>query len=305
MNSQDRCFIITPIGDDSDPIRRHIEGIIDAAIRPALCGKYDLVVAHKISEPGSITKQIIKEIYSDKLAVANLTNRNPNVMYELAFRHSLGKPVIMIAEKGTPLPSDIIMERTIFYQNDAQGVLELKDSIIEAEAKIDFSKESSPIYDVIQEFNREAHIIKVSETQFADQPDKENSNILWYILQKLNNLEDSVQTIRSLPQPEEDYVVPKRTLFVFNYEESSRDYQVKKLFDRLQKVRGIEPCIIVEDVHIDEENKEITISTKLISKISVPDVYHYFEKILKEFGFVGVRVLLPNRPYVPERYNNL
>lgn len=305
MNSQDRCFIITPIGDDSDPIRRHIEGIIDAAIRPALCGKYDLVVAHKISEPGSITKQIIKEIYSDKLAVANLTNRNPNVMYELAFRHSLGKPVIMIAEKGTPLPSDIIMERTIFYQNDAQGVLELKDSIIEAEAKIDFSKESSPIYDVIQEFNREVHIIKVSETQFADQPDKENSNILWYILQKLNNLEDSVQTIRSLPQPEEDYVVPKRTLFVFNYEESSRDYQVKKLFDRLQKVRGIEPCIIVEDVHIDEENKEITISTKLISKISVPDVYHYFEKILKEFGFVGVRVLLSNRPYVPERYNNL
>lgn len=62
MNSQDRCFIITPIGDDSDPIRRHIEGIIDAAIRPALCDKYELVVAHKISEPGSITKQIIKEI---------------------------------------------------------------------------------------------------------------------------------------------------------------------------------------------------------------------------------------------------
>ena len=41
MNSQDRCFIITPIGDDSDPIRRHIEGIIDAAIRPALCDKYE------------------------------------------------------------------------------------------------------------------------------------------------------------------------------------------------------------------------------------------------------------------------
>lgn len=69
MNSQDRCFIITPIGDDSDPIRRHIEGIIDAAIRPALCDKYELVVAHKISEPGSITKQIIKEIYSDKLTI--------------------------------------------------------------------------------------------------------------------------------------------------------------------------------------------------------------------------------------------
>lgn len=259
MNSQDRCFIITPIGDDSDPIRRHIEGIIDAAIRPALCDKYELVVAHKISEPGSITKQIIKEIYSDKLAIANLTNKNPNVMYELAFRHSLGKPVIMIAEKGTPLPSDIIMERTIFYQNDAQGVLELKDNIIAAEAKIDFNKEGSPIYDVIQEFDREAQIIKISETQFVDQSDKENSNILWYILQKLNNLEDSVQAIRSLPQSEEEYIPPKRTMFVFNYEENSRPYQVKRIFDRLQKVRVVESCIIVEDVHIDEQNKEIKI----------------------------------------------
>ena len=62
MANKDKCFIITPIGDDTDPIRRHIEGIIDAALRPALEDKYDLVVAHRISEPGSITKQIITEI---------------------------------------------------------------------------------------------------------------------------------------------------------------------------------------------------------------------------------------------------
>ena len=140
MSNKEKCFIITPIGDDADPIRRHIDGIIDAAIRPALGEKYEIEVAHQISEPGSITKQIIREIFSDKLAIANLTNKNPNVMYELAFRHSLGKPVIMIAEKGTPLPSDIIMERTIFYQNDARGVLELKENLIEAEESIDFDK---------------------------------------------------------------------------------------------------------------------------------------------------------------------
>ena len=100
MSNKEKCFIITPIGDDTDPIRRHIDGIIDAAIRPALGEKYEIEVAHQISEPGSITKQIIREIFSDKLAIANLTSKNPNVMYELAFRHSLGKPVIMIAEKA-------------------------------------------------------------------------------------------------------------------------------------------------------------------------------------------------------------
>ena len=35
MSNKEKGFIITPIGDDTDPIRRHIDGIIDAAIRPA------------------------------------------------------------------------------------------------------------------------------------------------------------------------------------------------------------------------------------------------------------------------------
>lgn len=75
-----KCFIITPIGSDTDPIRRHIEGIIEAALRPALGDKYKLIVAHKIFEPGSITKQVITEIYNAELVIANLTNRNPNVI---------------------------------------------------------------------------------------------------------------------------------------------------------------------------------------------------------------------------------
>ena len=154
MEEKKRCFVITPIGGDTDPIRRHIEGIIDAAIEPALGDEYEIVVAHRISAPGTITKQIIKEIYQDELVIANLTDRNPNVMYELAFRHSLGKPVIMIAEKSTALPSDIIMERVIFYHNDAKGVLELRDELEKAEKKIDFEKasyQSHPLDEIKQQ----------------------------------------------------------------------------------------------------------------------------------------------------------
>lgn len=180
-----KCFIVTPIGSDTDPIRRHIEGIIEAAIRPALGGKYELVVAHKIYEPGSITKQVIAEIYNATLVIANLTNRNPNVMYELAFRHSLGMPAIMIAESGTSLPSDIIMERVIFYHNDAQGVLDLKEALVKAENEIDFSKIGSPIYDVLHSIDRDISILQISQNE--TQPKQE---VLPYILEKLNKLED-------------------------------------------------------------------------------------------------------------------
>lgn len=294
MANKDKCFIITPIGDDTDPIRRHIEGIIDAALRPALEDKYDLVVAHRISEPGSITKQIITEIYSAKLVVANLTNRNPNVMYELALRHSLGKPVIMIAEKGTPLPSDIVMERTIFYQNDARGVIELRENIAAAEKEIDYDKTESPIYNVLHDVLKERQIIEFSESQSISQEDDGNATVLKYILQKLTNLEDAVQTSRPLMQNAESRRCFDGVVFAFSYVKSTQPYQVEKLLMRLQRVTQIEQDISVVDVHIYEERKKIWVYTMGLSdKSNASDIYRSFAKTLSQFGFEGVKAIHP------------
>lgn len=294
MANKDKCFIITPIGDDTDPIRRHIEGIIDAALRPALEDKYDLVVAHRISEPGSITKQIITEIYSAKLVVANLTNRNPNVMYELALRHSLGKPVIMIAEKGTPLPSDIVMERTIFYQNDARGVIELRENIAAAEKEIDYDKTESPIYNVLHDVLKDRQIIEFSESQSISQEDDGNSTVLKYILQKLTNLEDAVQTSRPLMQNAESRRCFDGVVFAFSYVKSTQPYQVEKLLTRLQRVTQIEQDISVVDVHIYEEGKKIWVYTMGLSdKSNASDIYSSFAKTLSQFGFEGVKAIHP------------
>ena len=294
MANKDKCFIITPIGDDTDPIRRHIEGIIDAALRPALEDKYDLVVAHRIREPGSITKQIITEIYSAKLVVANLTNRNPNVMYELALRHSLGKPVIMIAEKGTPLPSDIVMERTIFYQNDARGVIELRESIAAAEKEIDYDKTESPIYNVLHDVLKDRQIIEFSESQSISQEDDGNATVLKYILQKLTNLEDAVQTSRPLMQNAESRRCFDGVVFAFSYVKSTQPYQVEKLLMRLQRVTQIEQDISVVDVHIYEERKKIWVYTMGLSdKSNASDIYRSFAKTLSQFGFEGVKAIHP------------
>ena len=294
MANKDKCFIITPIGDDTDPIRRHIEGIIDAALRPALEDKYDLAVAHRISEPGSITKQIITEIYSAKLVVANLTNRNPNVMYELALRHSLGKPVIMIAEKGTPLPSDIVMERTIFYQNDARGVIELRENIAAAEKEIDYDKTESPIYNVLHDVLKDRQIIEFSESQSISQEDDGNATVLKYILQKLTNLEDAVQTSRPLMQNAESRRCFDGVVFAFSYVKSTQPYQVEKLLMRLQRVTQIEQDISVVDVHIYEERKKIWVYTMGLSdKSNASDIYRSFAKTLSQFGFEGVKAIHP------------
>ena len=140
-----KCFIITPIGDDNSEIRRHIDGVIDLAIRPAL-EEYDILVAHRICEIGSITKQIIREMCTSDLIIANLSEKNPNVMYELAVCHCMQKPVIQIMEKtDDSLPFDIIEQRTIQYQNDPLGMKELCFKIKEWVSHVNDYSEENPI----------------------------------------------------------------------------------------------------------------------------------------------------------------
>jgi len=312
MDQKHHCFIITPIGNDNDPIRRHIDGIIKAAIIPAFSPKYEVVVAHKISEPGSITKQVITEIYCSRLVLANLTQKNPNVMYELAFRHSLGKPVIMIAERGTSLPSDIIMERTIFYDNDAQGVLDLRQALEQAEQSIDFDKISSPIYDVVREIDIDTKIFK----SLQQDPEAE-SDVLRRILHKLNFLEDSVQSIRNpthivvrnsysggyeykketdlqLPEPSSFSIVKLDFQFVVFREELYTETLIQRLIKEYLSVEIKEefPNAKVDGIHIDWSSKIVTVL--ITSDEKVQDQTQYAPAIiacLNSYGFDGIELI--------------
>jgi hypothetical protein len=149
-----RCFIITPIGDELSETRLKAEGVIES-IEPIL-EEFDFKVdiPHKMPSPGSITKQVLECIMNNDLVVANLTELNPNVMYELAVRHSTAKHVITIAEFGTKLPFDITTERTIFYTNDMKGVPKLQREIRGAIKSLDFNESAfdNPIYRAQRDF---------------------------------------------------------------------------------------------------------------------------------------------------------
>ena len=279
-----RCFVITPIGGDTDPIRRHIDGIINAAIRPALESEYEIVVAHEIMDPGSITKQIITEIYKDELVVANLTNRNPNVMYELALRHCLGKPVVMIAEKGTDLPADIIMERTIFYQNDALGTIELRDKLKQTVGGICFDQTGSPIHDVLHDIDATDKLLAVSKEAMSGE--NESNDALRYILHKLNRIESKLQTSRLMPQTEK---FPREVMYVFTYAACDEDISGVELVRDLELVMEKEPHMRVLGCSIQEEVQEVRIIARIDDLIDVPRVYDYFGGVLVRRGFHGVK----------------
>lgn len=225
------CFVITPIGDNNSEIRRHIDGIIDQAIEPALGEKYEIVVAHRKYEIGSINDRVIKSVFESDLVIANLTNTNPNVMFELAIRYSFGKPAIVIAEKGTKLPFDVIDENTIFYINDPAGANELKQSIIEYEKNIDLDKkEYGPVFKVINK------IPLYDEVESGK--DVSSDRLLQYVIDRLDSLEKNINI--KVQSENSEIITPfKEQKIMFNFK-SNKSFTIAdsdELMDLLKSYR--------------------------------------------------------------------
>jgi hypothetical protein len=108
------CFVIAPIGSDGSAIRERSDQIFNHVITPVAkeCG-FKAIRADKISEPGLITTQVINHVLNDAVVVADLTDNNANVFYELAVRHAIRKPYVQIIKKGERLPFDVAGLRTI------------------------------------------------------------------------------------------------------------------------------------------------------------------------------------------------
>ena len=67
---------------------------------------------------GSLLSQIIADLFSSPIVVADLTDRNPNVYWELGVRQSLSNGTIIIAQEGTQLPFDVRDIGVLYYNRD-------------------------------------------------------------------------------------------------------------------------------------------------------------------------------------------
>ncbi len=126
------CFLICPIGAEGSETRKHSDTVFEHILKPVMSEKgYDLIRADKIIQADTITDSIIHHIESDALVIADITEANPNVYFELGYRTALKKHVIQIAANGTKIPFDISIKRTFFYdKNDLTSVDNFKTLLL-------------------------------------------------------------------------------------------------------------------------------------------------------------------------------
>lgn len=86
--------------------------------------------ADDLFRPSTIVHDIWAYTKKAKLLLADLTDRNPNVFYELGLAHALGKPAILVACSMEEVPFDLRALRVIIYdKNDPNWGQILKEKI--------------------------------------------------------------------------------------------------------------------------------------------------------------------------------
>lgn len=131
MDDGQTCFVISPIGSEGSETRERADKLLNYVISPVVDDKgYETVRADDIDEPGLITSQIIEYVVESDLVIADLTEKNANVFYELAVRHSLQKPTIQIIDDSSEIPFDIANTRTIQLDlSDPESVYHTQEQI--------------------------------------------------------------------------------------------------------------------------------------------------------------------------------
>jgi len=102
-------------------------------LKPLIEESGDLLAYRSEALRGDILRQIITDLVTAPVVVADLTDNNSNVYWELGVRQSFSHGTITIAEEGTVLPFDIAAKGTLFYDpTDHLKISEFREKFREA-----------------------------------------------------------------------------------------------------------------------------------------------------------------------------
>ena len=193
--SQKTIFIISPIGSEKSPDRIYFDKVRRHIIDPVAEEMgYSTIRADEIPRPGTITKQIIDHLLNDDLVIADMTEKNPNVFYELAVRHAVGKPVILLGAIGDTIPFDLAAQRVIFYDLDPDNIENAKNDLKRQiqEVNTDTFIVDSPIEESIK-FER------IDRQPTKDRKENEILAILRNLSERILNIENNLSSISRTP----------------------------------------------------------------------------------------------------------
>lgn len=106
------CFVLMPF---KEPFDTYYALIIKPAV---VAARLECLRGDSLFRPSPIMGDIWTMIQNATVLVAELTEKNANVFYELGLGHAIGKPIVLMSETMDDVPFDLQPLRVIIYDKD-------------------------------------------------------------------------------------------------------------------------------------------------------------------------------------------
>ena len=247
------CFVICPIGSPDSETRRRSDDLLDFIIQPVLKDlNVEVKRADLIGAPGDITVQIITELNKSDLIIADLTDKNANVFYELAICHALKKPVIHFIKKGDDVPFDLQQNRVVLYDTTNPRMLE--------PAQQELKKEMENLINGEHPVTNPVTLAALS-INVGNQND-ETGNLLLAILNRIENIGAQVTSLRNEINSRMHYPSSEISILA-EHNRARKEFLSKRLNDLVSEYKSLkltgnkDPEIIKETAALNESIKYV------------------------------------------------
>ncbi|WP_270996141.1 hypothetical protein [Listeria seeligeri] len=119
------CGLVVPISSMDDEIytEQHwsnVKQIIEECLQNSVKYKYEVKIVSESDGVNIIQSNIIQGLYESDIIICDVSNLNPNVMFELGVRIMFDKPVIIIKDSITNFVFDVNPIEHIIYNRTLQ-----------------------------------------------------------------------------------------------------------------------------------------------------------------------------------------
>lgn len=229
-----RCFVMMPISDQGDYPSGHFDKVYNQIFKPAIQDAG--YIPYRVDEntiSDSIINKIFDAVQNCEMALCDLSNRNPNVLYELGLRQAYNKPVVLVCDDKTEKIFDVSGISTVFYKSDR-----LYENVIDAQEKILASIKSTCE-------GKEATLIQVVQATEANYSDvmidkNESLNImLQSIIKELRELKRENDFHENINLKNSDIIIKLHVSNKNNYDKQQINETlsvIKRLFKRINNI---------------------------------------------------------------------
>ncbi|MHB9144745.1 MAG: hypothetical protein ACYC5Y_05340 [Symbiobacteriia bacterium] len=121
------CFVIMPFSGTTSCTAEQWTEVFEEIISPAVRqSRLAFTCTRSQIRTGAFIKDILLELNRADVVIADLTDRNPNVFYELGVRHTLKNSTVLIAQHIEDIPSDLKSYGVIVYERTPTGIAKFK-----------------------------------------------------------------------------------------------------------------------------------------------------------------------------------